>query len=130
VQWSRHLDELVDSQIVVAVSAANDVIPLQPGNATTISLSLTRPDVGLRRRLWDRHLPKRHREAALTLDHLAFRFRGSARSIAKLARLAIDHASLSTNDVPKVGIEDLNTVSHAMLAGRLSGLGTLEPSTE
>lgn len=120
--WGRQLDELVNAGVQVILSTDSSVPLLRPDEATTFPVAIPRPGTSMRVRLWDRYLPHQMRVDGLSSEHLAFRFRGTARSIAELSRAALDETMLS-DSAGLISMADLNRVSHTALAGSLSGLG-------
>ncbi|MEL6178781.1 MAG: ATP-binding protein [Myxococcota bacterium] len=126
-RWAKSIIELNHGQVPVMLGLEHG-----PSRAFHVQahafarLDVPMPNAPTRTKLWAYYLPTQVRVEGLSDERLAFRFRGTGGDIARLARLALDEAmiGLSPTGVPKVSLEQLQRLTHTLLAGRLSGLGT------
>jgi AAA+ superfamily predicted ATPase len=123
VRWRGYVRALLAEDVDVLISLPAGGPPESFDARAVAWLTLGPSQQAERRLLWARHLPQARRVPSLTDEALAFRFRGSPASIARLARQALDRAE---TDQARVGFVHISEAAQAMMSGKLSQLATLE----
>jgi hypothetical protein len=130
LRWRAHLQCLLDHDLNLLISLARAAHMEAASCRATAWVELPKPSHAVRARLWRLYLPARRRASGLTDDALAFRFRGTGRDIAQLARQALDDAAFRGETPPQVSLDALCACAQRRSLSNLRRLGVLERPLE